>query len=323
MMLYVENLKKIINRIVSSDKIAVVSHVSPDGDAVGSSLALAIALRNSGKTVDVYLEDGVPAVYSFLNASDTVLNEWPGEEYNLAIALDAGDLDRLGKSVQVFNSAQVRINIDHHITNTNFGQYNYVDINASSTGEVIYKLIGMLELELNKEIAECLYVAIATDTGGFRYGNTTSNSMLAAAQLLRHDIEVSEITRRIFELTTEKKVRLLGAAISSLEIAAEGRAALMYLSNEERERLGAVSEDFEGIVNIARNIAGVEVAAFLVERQPKEFKVNFRSNSYVDVSEIAVRHGGGGHKRAAGCTITGIPLIEAMEKLKKELLEAL
>ncbi len=314
-----QNLKKIINKITASNRIAVISHVSPDGDAVGSSLALAIALRNSGRTVDVYLEDGVPNVYSFLTASDTVLSQWIGKEYDAVIALDTGDIDRLGKCVQVFNSTTSRINIDHHITNTSFGDYNYIDAKASSAGEIVYNLIGMLGLGINKEIAECLYVAIATDTGGFRYGNTTSKSMQAAAELLTHDIDVSGISRRVFELVTEKKVRLLGNAIGTLEISSGGRLALMYLSNQDKERLGAAAEDFDGIVNIARNIAGVEAAAFLVEIQPMEIKVNFRSNTYVDVSTIAVKHGGGGHKRAAGCTIIGISLLDVKTQLKKEL----
>ncbi len=317
------DLMTIINKIKSADKIAIISHINPDGDAVGSSLALAIALRGIGKSVDVYLQDGVPGIYGFLHGSDTVLEEWNHSEYDIAVALDSGDLERLGRCVEVYNSSRIKINIDHHITNTKFGDYSYIETFASSAGEMVYRIIKMSGIDINKEAAECLYVSIATDTGGFRYSNTTSICMQVAADLINCEIDVSELSQKIFDTISLAKVKLMGSAIDSLEMAGEGKIAVMHVSYGQKESFGANLDDFDGIVNIARNINGVEAAAFLVEKSPNEIKVNFRSNSYIDVSEIAKEFSGGGHKRAAGCTIISKSIDEAKSIIMERLLKVI
>lgn len=316
------NVTNIINIVKSADKIALMAHVSPDGDAIGSLLGYSIALRSMGKSVDVYLHDRVPFVYSFLPTSEKILNSWNGSEYDAAIALDSGDLERLGNCKEIFNKAKTRINIDHHITNTNFGDYNHIEPHASSTGEVIYRIIKMTGLDLNKEIAECLFVAIVTDTGGFRYSNTSSTTMQVTADLINYNIDVSDISIKVFDLTSLTKTKLIGIAIDSLEIYSDGKIAVMTISKEQIEHLKANYDEFDGIINIGRSIIGVEAAALLVEKQPKQIRVNLRSNSYLDVAQIAKNHGGGGHQKAAGCTIEGITLNDAKSLILKVMGEA-
>ena len=313
------NLIKIINEIKAANRIAIISHISPDGDAVGSSLGLALALKSTGKTPDVYLQDGVPSIYSFLTGSSAVLKEWDKAGYDIAIAVDCGDLERLGNCAQVFNSATIRINLDHHVTNTNFGDFNHIETNASSAGEMIYRIIKMSDIDLDKDMAQCLYVAIATDTGGFRFSNTTSICMQVAADLINCDIDISDISRKIFDVTSEARARLLGAAINTLELFEEGQIAAMSVSKEQKEKINTRPEDFDGVINIARNISGVEAAVMLVEKELNEVKVNLRSNKFVDVSQIVSKYSGGGHKRAAGCTLSGITLQAAKDLIVDEL----
>lgn len=314
---------KIIEEIKVSSRIAIISHIYPDGDAVGSSLALAMALESIGKTVDVYLADGVPCTYSFLHGAGAVLKEWNKSNYDIAIALDSGDIERLGSCIQIFNTAKIRLNIDHHITNANYGDYNYIEPDACSVGEIIYKIIKMFDITINKDIAECIYVSIATDTGGFRFSNTTSKCMQIAGDLIDYGINVNDISRKIFDATSLTKIKLMGLAVSSLELFSQDRIAVMFISSEQREDLNADFEEFDGIVNIARNIMGVEIAVFLLEKSPNEIKINFRSNNYVDVSEIAQKYSGGGHKRAAGCTISDISLYEAKKLILKDIIDAI
>lgn len=316
------NQMKIINEIKSANRVAVISHINPDGDAAGSSLALSLALKKLGKEVDVYLHEGVPEVYSFLKDSETVLKKSKLKQYDAAVALDCGDLDRLGDFAAVFDSAKVKINIDHHITNSKFAEFNHVEEHASSTGEIIYRTIKMAGVEMDKDIAECLYIAVATDTGGFRYSNTSSICMQVAADLINYDIDVAEISRKVFDTVSYNKVRLMGMAIESLEMTAGGKIAIMSITSEQKESINAQSEDFDGIVNIGRSIAGVEASAFFLEKRKGEIKVNLRSNSYVDLSEIVLKFSGGGHKRAAGCTINGASMDEAKNIIKKELSDA-
>lgn len=319
-----KTLSTIVNKIKSAKKIAILSHIFPDGDAIGSSLALYIALKKLNKTVDIYNQDGVPNIYAFLPGASKILTEWNNNLiYDLAIVLDTGDLERIGKCIEVFNSSLQKINIDHHITNSNFGEINYIETEASAVGEIVYRIINLLNVKLDKDIAECLYTALATDTGGFRYSNTTSTCMRLAADLIGYGIDIADICRKIFDLTSETKVRLIGAVLNTLETFSNGKIAVIYITSEQMEKLKAKLEDCEGIVNFARNIIGVEAAAFLVELPQNRIKVNLRSNNYIDVSEIAQKFSGGGHKKAAGCILTEIPLTEAKELIVKELTRSL
>ncbi len=311
----------IINVLKESKKVIVMPHVSVDGDGLGSSLALGLALEKMGISAQIWLEEDIPFMYSFLPGSHLVKvydgdSNAFGEGIDTVVALDTGDLPRLGKRAEVFNKAEITINIDHHNTNDEFAQYNFVNVNSSAVGEILYQLIKMMGIRFDKDIATCLYVAISTDTGGFRYSNTTSVTHQIAGDLLNSGVNVAEISQKIFDITSYEKVKLMGAAINSLELFENGKVAFITISDDDMKSTGAKEEECDGIVNIGRNIRGVEVAVMIRPRSNGEIKVNLRSNSYVDVSEIAKLYSGGGHKRAAGCTVTG-----SSEEIKAKLLD--
>ncbi len=309
-------LDRIAGAIAISGNIAILPHVAADGDALGSSFALALALTGIGKKVSVLLEEDIPHIYGFLHgASLSEVYTKESKHYNTVIAIDCGDIGRLGCRKEIFDCAEITANIDHHPTNTGFAIYNYLDTNASATAEIIYKLLEQLDIIPGKEVATCLYVGIATDTGCFRYSNTTSHAHIIAAELIKLGVDVADVSQNVFDTTSYEKVRLIGAAIHSLELFENGKVAIMALPNELFKKTGAKEEDCDGIINTARNIRGVEVAVMLRQWDNGEFKVNLRSNSMVDVSTIASRYSGGGHKKAAGYNTEG-----TLEQVKTKLL---
>jgi len=299
-------LNEIVSVLKKSNKILILPHVSVDGDGLGSSLALALALKKMSKEVNVYLEEEIPYVYNFLPGAH-MAEVYSGQktEADAVVVLDTGDLGRLGRRAELLDNSRVTINIDHHNTNSGFALYNFVQAASSSVGEIVYQLIRMAGLDIDADISTCLYVAIATDTGGFRYANTTSLTHQITADLINNGVNVADVSQRVFDSVSLEKVRLMGSAISSLEILEAGKVALITVTEDMIKAAGAKEEDCDGLVNIGRNIRGVEVAALLRQTDAGEVRVNLRSNAYVDVSAIASLYSGGGHKKAAGCTIKG------------------
>jgi len=308
----------IIKVIKNSRKIAILPHLNADGDALGSSIGLYLTIRETGKEAAIILEEPVPNTYLFLPNIDKVIvyNETLyGESkyasgngksiFDLVIAVDTGDLNRLGKRKIIFDCAETTVNIDHHATNTEFANINYVDTTASATGEIIYKIAKLMDNKISSELALCLYVALSSDTGGFRYSNTTPVTHQIAAELINRGVDVAEISRRLFDITSLGKVKLMALASQSLEILENGKIAVMKIDDLMMKESGALEEECEGIVNIGRNIEGVEVALLFREKSDNTVKVNLRSNSDIDVSKIASVFSGGGHKKAAGCTLKG------------------
>lgn len=319
------NLDSIVKVFKKSTKAVILPHIAADGDAIGSALALRSALAQTGLESVIYVEEKIPFLYSFLPGIDEIKIYDGGRletDFDLAIALDTGDRDRLGKRKGLFDAAPVNVNIDHHSTNTAFGIYNHIDITASAVGEIIYRLIQMLEVELDRDRATCLYVAIATDTGGFRFSNTTPETHRITAELLGKGVDVAEVSRKIFDTVTFEKVKLMGEAIGSIRLFENGQAAMIVLTDEMILRTGASEEDCEGIVDIARKIQGVEVAIMLRSRSDGTVKGNLRSHEKVDVSAIARFFGGGGHVRAAGFT-SHMQLSELIEQISQRVAEAL
>jgi phosphoesterase RecJ-like protein len=313
-------LKKIAEALADAGNIAILPHIAADGDAIGSSLALALGLSGAGKEVSVLLEEQVPQIYGFLPGLEMAgVYGGDGGKYDIAVALDCGDIERLGSRKPVFEKAAVTVNIDHHTTNTGFAMLDYVDTGCAAAGEIIYRLFGLMGIDPGKDAAICLYTAITSDTGGFRYSNTTSATHIIASELLKKGIDVADISRRIFDTVSPGKVRLMGEAVNSLELLENGRIALMTVSCEAMRRSGAADEDTDGIINIARNISGVEAAAMLREMENGDIKVNLRSNSYVDVSAVASKYSGGGHIKAAGFTVRGGDLGKVREMLLEDL----
>ena len=316
-------LDSILSVLNNSNKIAIFPHVSADGDAIGSSLALALTLEKLNKSVVVLFEEEIPAIYSFLPGNHLAMVYTTDNTcFDATVALDTGDSGRLGTRRTVFENARNTVNIDHHNTNSEFAFHNFVNTSSSAVGEIIYQMIKMMKQELDTDIATCLYVAITTDTGGFRFSNTTSLTHLIISDLISNGINVAEVSQKVFDSTSYEKVKLMGVAINSLELVEQGKVAFIVVTNDEIKKTGAEEEDCDGIINIGRNIRGVKVAAMLRQWNNGEIKVNLRSNNNVDVSAIATLYHGGGHKKAAGY-ITKDNLSEAKKKLLNDIKEAL
>lgn len=310
----------VIELIKESSNIAILSHIMPDGDNIGSCLALYNALVKLGKNVIVALDDDVPEVYRFLKNSDQIVK--PENDYNLdlVIALDCGDAGRLGKSAKYLENNKI-INIDHHISNSNFGHYNIVDVNASATAELVYDLINKLKINMDKDICECIYTGIVTDTGLFQYSNTTSETHRIVADLISNGVEPAKVYKDVYQNNSLSKIKLLGEALSSIELHYSNKIALIILKKELFEQIGAKDEDADGIINYARDIKGVEVALLFRETEDGKIKIGFRSKDFMNVNEIAQMFGGGGHKRAAGATAVG-EIRDIKEKVLKAVINA-
>lgn len=295
---------KIITLIKESVNIIILSHIAPDGDSIGSALALLNALKKWDKNIKFILDDEVPEIYKFLAGADKVEKPCNNDIFDLVIVLDSGDINRLGKSSKYLNKKNV-INIDHHVSNTSFGTYNIIDSNAAATAELVYGMIKALGIGMDKNIAECLYTGIVTDTGQFQYSNTTSATHSIAGDLIDYGVNPSMLYRKIYQNNTKEKMKLIGEAIDSLEFYLDDKISCITIKKEQFDEIGAKDEDADGIINFARDMNTVEVALFFKENSDGKVKVGFRSKDYIDVNIAAEQFGGGGHKRAAGATIIG------------------
>jgi phosphoesterase RecJ-like protein len=301
----VEQISAAIKRAVKGAKTAlVVSHVDPDGDSIGSMLAMGMILNQLGVVSDYYSEDGIPKIYRFLPGADQVRRvPIPNRFYDLLFAMDASDIKRLGEKLMPHEISKVIINIDHHPDNTKYGNINYVE-RSSSTAELVFKLTKYLKVKVSRPMAENLYVALITDTGNYRYENTSMATFAMAGELLKAGVDTHDITTRIYDTKTIASIRIQAAALTNLEISPDRKAAWATVTQEMMERVGAMGEDLVGLVDQIRSIDGIEVAILFREENGK-VKVNLRSKEKVNVSEIAKRFEGGGHIRAAGAILQG------------------
>ncbi|QCX32282.1 bifunctional oligoribonuclease/PAP phosphatase NrnA [Caloramator sp. E03] len=299
-------LNKIGQVLKSYDDFAIVSHVSPDGDSIGSMLGLYNTLIESGKKVDVFVEKNLPEKYSFLPGYKNIKTECNKQSrYSCLIILDCADILRLGELKDLINNCDISINIDHHISNSLNCNINYVDSNASSTGEIIYQILKLNGYNINYDTAMCLYTSILTDTGGFKYTNTTSITFSIVGDLINTGIKFSDIYSKIYDERTMYQIKLLGKVLPTLEVHFNNKVALLTLSNEMLKECNANENDAEDFVNYARNIDTVEVGIFIKQIDDLKCRVSLRSKNYIDVSQIASKFNGGGHIKAAGCTIEG------------------
>lgn len=312
-------LMRIAETLVNSKSVVLLPHINADGDALGASLALGLALSGMGKEVDILVEEPVPSNLDFLPGQELIKKN-PDKKYDVAVNIDNGDIARLGKRVIYFNQANIKLSIDHHATNKVEADYSYIDVKSSATGEIIYDLITMyLKKKITKDIALCLYTAIVTDTGGFRYTNTTSRTFEISAELLKLEIDFPYVIKKVFDMVSQTKLLLMKQTMNSLLFYEDGKLAISYITKEDIDGLSVMSDDYEGLVNIGRNINDVEVSLFLREEAKGEFRGNLRSNNHVDVSKIAEKFNGGGHKRAAGFNIKG-ELDDVIKALCEEIL---
>ncbi|NLJ79185.1 MAG: bifunctional oligoribonuclease/PAP phosphatase NrnA [Tissierellia bacterium] len=290
-----------IQLIGKSDNILIASHVQPDGDSIGSALALAIALTKIKDGIRVLKVDDIPADYKFLPGIE-LIGEWQNGELDLFIALDCADIDRLGPGKALALRARHLINIDHHITNDNFGDINII-AESAATGELVYDLIKRMEIGFDTDIATCLYTAISTDTGRFMYSNTSHKTHLIASELLKMGIDINSINTNLYQNRSIERTNLFLDSLSGLEMFADGEVAVTAITQDMLDINNAKLEDTEGIISFIRGIDTVEVACLLKEIARGETKVSMRSKMRIDVSRICNKFGGGGHLRAAGCTI--------------------
>jgi len=316
-------LKQLCLIIEKVPEAALFSHVSPDGDCLGSMFALGLALENLGKEVRYYNAGPLPDNLKFLPGFEFISTFIPQQLPATLIFIDCAEAERANNSIsQGFFEGKQVINIDHHVSNNNFGTLNWVDPAAAATGEMIYHLIRKLGVTISEDIAINLYTAIITDTGRFSFSNTTPASFKIAAELVKTGIDLVKINNILFEQKTLAQTKLLHKALSNLELYQNGNIAVIILSQKDFEESGAEENLSEGLVNYARNIERVEAAVLLKELDNNEIKVSFRSNSWLDVNKVASEFGGGGHVRAAGCTIN-LRLAEATKIVLSALEEAL
>lgn len=284
----------------------ITSHVRLDGDALGSELALYHILTGMGKEALIYNQDESPGNYRFLPGSDVIVHTLPSlERYEVAFVLDCSEMDRLGSEASKIASIKRIVNIDHHISNGNFGMISFIDPESSSTAELLYRLFQVMNVEITKDVATNLYAAILTDTGGFRYRNTTRDTLLAAGHLVERGADPQWISENIYESNPPSKIRLLTQVLETLAFALDRRVGYMIVTQKALEDAGAHQEQAEGFVDIPRSIKGVEVSILFNELSDNRYKLSLRSKGGVNVERVAKVYGGGGHINAAACTIDG------------------
>jgi len=300
------------NVLANYNSFVITSHIMPDGDSIGSVLSMTLALQKAGKDAVAVVRDEVPHKYIFLPHAGDIKRHFDGK-CNCIISLDCGDEERLGFDRPLKDYGSMVVNIDHHKSNTLFGDINIVDSHASSVGEIIYHPIKELQV-LDLDIAMNLYASIITDTGSIRYSNSTPAALRILAELIEIGVKPEVMSRQVFERRSIASVNLIKMALDTLEVFNDGMIASITITKEIMDKSGAKEEDTDGIINYAREIEGVEVGVLFKEKEERSIKVGFRSNDWVDVSRIAEEFGGGGHARASGCTLKAT-LSEARERV--------
>lgn len=299
--------------------IVLIAHVSPDGDVIGSLLALrSMCLQlNNVKLVDAVIVGNVPDIYKFLPGSNCLKNPDNKsilKEYDLAIAVDVASKDRLGTAVSLFDTAKNTALIDHHGSNPLFSNINFVDENAAATGELVYQLFNYLDVSLNKDIATNLYAAILTDTGGFKFANTTEHSLYICSKMIAAGANAQEIYQECYENKPLAMLMLHAHCMCDAKLIESNKIAWTTVPRSLLNKLGAKDDHVEGIIELLRQIDTVEVALLFKESKDGSTKVSFRSKK-IDICSIAQEYNGGGHKCAAGCTLKDLGIEKAIEHL--------
>ncbi len=293
--------------LAEADTIAIAGHVRPDGDCVGSCLATYNYIKTyyPHAKVDLYLEP-IPNIFKFMKRSEEIQSEWPDDRsYELFIAQDCGDTSRLGNAAKYFETAAHTICVDHHVSNQSFAEHNYIFPDASSTSELIFELLPYERID--REIAECIYTGIIHDTGVFQYSSTSRRTMEIAGKLMEKGIDFSRIVDETFFTKTYNQNQIMGLALVKSKLHLNGACISSVITKEEMKEYDVLPKHLDGIVSQLRVTKDVEAAIFLYELLDGEFKISTRSKNLVDLSQIAVKYGGGGHKRAAGFSMKGEP----------------
>lgn len=324
-------LEKIVDVILTGKRFLIASHENPDGDAIGSMLALGLSLESIGKEVVFYDKDGAPLFLQFLPCAGrikTSLNP-SGENFSATFALDCTDTERPGKEFEKFTKSGkcgTVIIIDHHQTTKPSADIHLLDPRSSSTGMIIYSLLKALRLQISADAAKCIYTTIVGDTGSFNYSNTNAETFRVAAELVDLGVNPSEISEAIYENEPLKRVKLLALILPTLEVTEDGRIASVVANREMFRATGTSRGDTDGVVNFPRAIKGVEVAVLFREEEPDEndsrWKISLRSKGKINVAQVAEKFGGGGHERASGCSVSGA-LADARRRIFGSISEAM
>ena len=308
----IDNIKEEIQK---ANDIVILTHECPDGDAVGSALAMYLTLKKLGKEVDVIIPE-YSNVFKFLPGADEIKKEGKQESYDLAISLDVTGISRLNGFAKYFEDAKVKIQIDHHQVNEMFADYNFVNPASPACAQNLIFIIEQLGVEIDKEIGTCLLTGIITDTGGFKYEGVSAETFEFTSWILAEGVNVSNVYKKVMQMKSRANFELKKLIMNRMEFLCNNKVAFTYITLEDEKNVGAMPGDNEGLVELGRDIEGVEVSILLREKQ-NGYKVSLRSNYYVNVSDVCVTFGGGGHIKAAGCDIQG-SLEEVKEKIISE-----
>lgn len=317
-------MKQITDQLIKSKQVLLASHINPDGDAIGAMLGLGLALESIKKKAHLYNQSAMPAVYQFLPSIHRIKQD-PGDlaSYDTAIILDCSDLQRIGDHAEAVSRIPTVINIDHHVTNNRFGNYQLIDAKASATAEIVYRLIREMNIPFNTSMAYAIYTGIMADTGSFRFSNTTQEAFRISHEMVAAGADPHTVAHHVYETISLNRIKLLTMLFDTIELSEDGAFSIMTLTQNMLNASGTEIADVNGLINYAKRIESVKVAALLYERRNgrkkgsagSHYHVSLRSDGSVNVSRIAAAFGGGGHVTAAGFDIyTTLP------ELKKQLL---
>jgi len=311
------DLQRIVDAIRSRQRFVLSSHSRPDGDSIGSQLAMGYALREMGKTFDVVNADPAPGpLMQFPGVPDIRIAPAVEGDFDAAIIMECGDLGRTGvKGLDRF----LVINIDHHPGNTAYGSLNWFDASAAACGEMVFELVRALGVPLTPDIATHIYLAILTDTGSFHYSNISSRTFDICRKCLEAGVDPLAVARNVYDSNNMGRLKLFGAVLSAMQIDATGRIAIVYLDHEIARAAGGTYEDTEGLINLPLTVKEIQAVVFFKQSEGEEYRVSMRSKGEIDIGAVAKEFGGGGHKNAAGCTVHGG--VDALQKLFIEKIE--
>ena len=317
-----KNQGKILRRIADEARAGhsflISTHQNPEGDAIGSVLALSLTLKGMGKEVQVLNQDPTPEMLGFLPGAQEIIHQAPaGTWLDIAFALDCGEKARLGEEFSKVKGIGKLINIDHHVSNSHFGDINFVDPQASSTAEIIYDLLLAIRVPMSPAVAENIYTGILTDTGSFHYSNTSPKTFAVARACLLAGVDPWKVAGQVYENQPLPRLRLLPRVLETLELLEGGRISSVIVTRQMLEETGGTVSLIEDFINFPRSVKGVEVALLFREVTLNKYRVSLRSRGAVDVARIAGRFQGGGHPNASGCTVEG-----SLSEVKTKVLEA-
>ena len=306
----IDNIKEEIQK---AQDVVILTHENPDGDAVGSALAMYLTLKKLGKQVDVIIPE-CPNTFKFLPGAEEIKKEGKEEAYDLAISVDVTGIVRLNGFAKYFEDSKVKIQIDHHQVNEMFADYNFVNPASPACAQNLIFIIEQLGVDIDKEIGTCLLTGIITDTGGFKYEGVSAETFEFTSWLLAKGVNVSDVYKKVLQTKTKANFELRKLIMDRLEFLCDNKVTFTYITLEDLKNTNAQSGDHEGLVEIGRDIEGVEVSIFLRETE-NGYKASLRSNNYVNVSDVCIAFNGGGHIRAAGCSIYG-----SLEEVKQKII---